>query len=409
MKTFVVILLSFWQAVVMAQTITGKVSDAENGAPLGGVTVYISNSSRATTTDAKGQFSIEGFNSSYELIISMVGYQIVSIPSTNIGKTPLDIRLQPKENTLDPVAVQSYEKDGWKKWGRLFIQQFIGALPYSNQCIIKNKEAVKFRYSRKNNQLEAVAFEPLIIVNDYLGYRIRYDLQYFISDFKTHYTFYAGYPVFSNISSKAQYLRVRNSRREDVYASSLLHFMRALYNGRLDAEGFQVRNMKKLPNLEKKRVDSIYKANTYISLLADGRKMVMNKTEQIFPRDSLNYYSVVRRQPDILNVLDDRLLSSKDLSVSTDSIGKTFAIKDYLHIIYPSKWELPEYYTGKIGVYADSCITSVISLLDTDTIQVFYNGQYIPATSVLTEQYWGWSEKISSMLPFDYKMGSIKK
>lgn len=251
MKTLFIVILTFLQAIVAAQTITGKVLDAETGTALSGAAVYISNSSRSTVTDNKGAFSIEGFNSSYDLIFSLVGYKIVSVPSDRMGKMPLEIRLQSKENALDPVAVQSYEKDGWNKWGRLFLENFIGTLPYSNQCVIKNKDAVKFRFSKKKNQLEVIALEPLIIVNDYLGYKIRYDMIVFQNDFNTHYVFYAGYPVFSNISNGTHYLKVRNKRREDAYSGSMLHFMRALYNDDLAKEGFQIRNLKKIPNLEK--------------------------------------------------------------------------------------------------------------------------------------------------------------
>ncbi|WP_447642394.1 MULTISPECIES: carboxypeptidase-like regulatory domain-containing protein [Chitinophagaceae] len=403
MRIVFTVLLLWIHTATFAQTVTGKVLDATNGAALSGVTVYISNSSRSTTTDSKGVFTIEGFNSSYELVFSLVGYHLVSLTSDKLSKNPIEVKLSPKEHALDPVAVQSYEKDGWNKWGRLFLDDFIGTLPFSDQCVIKNKDMVKFRFSRKKNILDAIALEPLTIVNDYLGYQIRYDLVAFQVDFNTHFVFYAGYPVFSNISNGKHYLKVRSKRRAEVYTGSMLHFMRALYSDSLAQQGFQVRRMKKIPNFEKQRADSIFKANMYVSIQPDGKRIVMDRLAENFPRDSVNYYKAMRRQPDILNVLGNQLLSAKDLFVKADTVGNTYEIKDYLYITYPTKLEMPEYYTGKMNINGDSCVTAIVSLMDTTKLQVSYNGQYIPPTSVLAEAYWSWSEKISSMLPFDYK------
>ncbi|PZP51897.1 MAG: hypothetical protein DI598_02070 [Pseudopedobacter saltans] len=404
MKIALAIVLYFLCSYVHAQTITGIVKDTENGKPLIGVTVYIGNSSRSTVSDGNGTFSIVGFsNSPYELIFSFVGYEILVIPSQKIGKEPLNITLKPKENSLDPVAVQTFEKDGWKKWGKLFMDNFIGTLPFSNQCTIKNKDVIKFRYSEKKNELEAIAFEPLIIVNDYLGYKIRYDLEYFINNFKSHYVFYAGYPVFSNISNSSHYLKIREKRRAEVYTGSLLHFARAMYNNTIKEDGFQIRKLQKIPNLEKKRVDSIYKNNNYVSIRPDGTKLIMNKVGQLFPRDTVNYFKAVQRQPDILNILSNKFLSANDLFVRKDTSAKVFEIPDYLYITFPSKLELPEYYTNKFNINGDSCITAVISFLDDKKLSFYSNGAYFPPTNLLTEQYWSWSDKISSMLPFDYK------
>lgn len=410
MKIAFVLFFSFLQFCVVAQTITGIVKDAERNEPLSGVTVYIGNSSRSTVTNSNGAFSIEGFsNSSFELLFSLVGYQVYMIPSEKIGKSQLLVKLKAKDNQLDPVAIQAYEKDGWKKWGRLFTDDFIGMLPFSNQCTIKNTDVIKFRFSKKNNELEAIALEPLIIVNDYLGYKIRYDMNFFLHNFNSHYVFYAGYPVFSNISNGTHYLKVREKRREEVYTGSLMHFMRALYKESLESEGFQIRKMQKIPNTEKKRADSILKANTYVSIKPDGSRVIMNKLEQIYPRDSINYFKSLRRQPDILSVLNNRFLTAKDILVQKDSIGTIFEIPDYLHITFPSKLELPEYYVNKLNINGDSCITSVISFLEDKKLKVFEDGKYYPPTNVLSEQYWSWSEKISSMLPTDYKRKKDEK
>jgi hypothetical protein len=74
---------------------------------------------------------------------------------------------------LESITVEPWEKDGWERWGRVFTESFIGTTSASRQCEIKNHKALRFRYSKKNGTLIAVADEPLIIENRALGYRIQ--------------------------------------------------------------------------------------------------------------------------------------------------------------------------------------------------------------------------------------------
>ncbi len=404
MRILLIVIIVFLQARAYSQIIKGKVLDSQSGTPLTDVTVYISNSSRSTTTDTKGFFSIEGFsNSNYDIVFSLVGYQITSLHSDKISANQIEIRLQARKNDLSPVVIQNFDKDGWMKWGKLFTDLFIGTLPFSDQCIIKNKDAVKFRYSKKTNSIEVVALEPLEIENKYLGYKIRYDLQQFIYDFNSTQILYTGYPMFKNISTRKKYLLEREKRREDVYEGSLLHFMRALYSNALEKEGFKMQRLKKIPNKEKKRADSIFNANRYISFRPDGTKVIMNKMEQVFPPDSVNYYKSLRLQPDILWLLDKHFLTSDSIYVRNDTIGKIYSFPLYLYITYPNKLQLPEYYKNRATQNNNSYITSIASLSPDTELLVFENGQYAPPTDFIIEAYWSWSEKVSSMLPFDYK------
>src|SRR5688572_22705687 len=58
--------------------VTGKVSD-ENGAPLPGVNILIKGTTRGTTSDAEGNFSIEVDDANAILVFSFIGFQLQEV------------------------------------------------------------------------------------------------------------------------------------------------------------------------------------------------------------------------------------------------------------------------------------------------------------------------------------------
>jgi hypothetical protein len=47
---------------------------------------------------------------------------------------------------------------------------------------------------------------------------------------------------------------------------------------------------------------------------------------------------------------------------------------------------------------------SQITLVNQEPIEIQANGSYYQPTNLLSLGYWGWSEKIATMLPFDYQL-----
>ncbi|MFY7910007.1 MAG: TonB-dependent receptor [Emticicia sp.] len=91
---------------IQDRTLTGTVYD-ENNSPLPGVSVVIKNTTRGTTTDAKGTFQIlvPEDNTSI-LVFSIVGYQPQEVAVGN-NKT-LTVGLKPDVSTLEEVVVIGY-------------------------------------------------------------------------------------------------------------------------------------------------------------------------------------------------------------------------------------------------------------------------------------------------------------
>ena len=175
----------------------GIIVDAEKNTPLANATVFLNTTAIGTVTNAQGKFSLTIPGGKYELIVSMIGYETFA-QTINANDTAdfITVKLKMKVKELETVVVQPYIKDGWQKWGRFFLESFIGTSAYSGNCKIKNTNVIKFRLSKNGKELSAFASEPLIIENDALGYTIRYQLETFQYDFSTHYLLFAGYPFF---------------------------------------------------------------------------------------------------------------------------------------------------------------------------------------------------------------------
>ena len=98
-------LVLFQVASAQNKTITGTVTD-RNGGPVAGVSVTAKGSTRGTTTDASGRFSISVPNNVNTLVLSSVGY---SSQEVNIsGQTSVTVSLQDLSTSLNEIVVVGY-------------------------------------------------------------------------------------------------------------------------------------------------------------------------------------------------------------------------------------------------------------------------------------------------------------
>jgi TonB-linked SusC/RagA family outer membrane protein len=87
------------------QTVSGKVISAA-GLPLEGVSVVQKNTDNATTTNAKGEFSISVSSGASVLVFSYVGFTTQEVTVGN--NSTLEIKLSPSSGQLDEVVVIGY-------------------------------------------------------------------------------------------------------------------------------------------------------------------------------------------------------------------------------------------------------------------------------------------------------------
>lgn len=86
--------------------LTGTVTDGEAGGGIPGVSVVIKGTSRGTTTDASGKFSLNDVNATNTLVFSAVGYETQEVLVGN--RSQLNVALKVDVKSLGEVVVVGY-------------------------------------------------------------------------------------------------------------------------------------------------------------------------------------------------------------------------------------------------------------------------------------------------------------
>jgi TonB-dependent starch-binding outer membrane protein SusC len=103
-----VLLMAVAPAYAQSVTVTGKITDAETGQLLEGVTVTVKGG-RSTVTDEKGIFSLNVLSlKEASLICSYIGYINQSIRLN--GRSNVNVQLFPAKSELETVVVSGYAK-----------------------------------------------------------------------------------------------------------------------------------------------------------------------------------------------------------------------------------------------------------------------------------------------------------
>jgi hypothetical protein len=357
-------------------TLSGSVRDSATGKPVPGVSVFLNSTSKGTVTHDDGNFTLTGIPPGrYQLIISAIGYATIAMEiTTRRLPSPLKIILHNQASELAAVTVEPYLKNGWKKWGKLFWDNFIGTTDNASSCTIKNKDALRFRYYLKSRKLTVSAVEPLIITNKALGYDLEYRLESFTYDFESNIISYYGYPLFREMpADDSSRQRKWEHARLIAYLGSMMHFMRSLYQGGLQQDGFIVEHLIQVPNIERQRVKKLYIPN-------------VTPTDSI-PIDTLHHYWEVLRQPDSFV---QKVKSYENLvSINPDQTRRFYFIGDFT-IIYGN---------GHLGIaYTESSL----ELMYPTPIEIEENGAYYPPETLLSKGNWARTEKIANLVPRDY-------
>lgn len=380
--------------------IKGRVVNATTNAPIAGCSIFISGTSIGTISNPEGYFELTNVASGkQELVVSSVGYETVVYPFTE-AELPLNLKVQMniKVQQLGNVTVEPFLEEGWDKWGKMFTDNFIGTTTNAAWCRIKNKDKLRFRYYKKSNRVVAFCDEPLMIENKALGYTIRYQLEDFEVNFKDGTTFYLGYTLFEDNTKEGKEPKEKWQRkREEAYNGSVMHFMRSLYNNKLLEEGFEVRRMTKIPNLEKQRIKAMYKMQRVGNTVTVG----FNNSNH----DSAEYYNRVMRQEDMINVYGTSLLTADSLTVQSKGEEKFLIFDNYLYITYKNELEDEKYLESYRESRKPTFQRSYVTIINDEGIIVDKAGNYFNPQHFFTSAYWGWNEKIANMVPADYVPG----
>ncbi len=337
--------------------VTGKVVSAETKQPLQAASVFAQNTTIGTATDSEGNFKLYLPEGGHSVAVTFTGYNTESrrISNSDPNDRNLYFELNKKEKQMEEVAIvaTSEVKDGWNKYGRFFVDHFIGQGNNSTASSLKNPESLKFYFSKKRNRLKVLASEPLQIENNALGYNIKYELDSFTYEYNTQTSVYTGYPLFEEMVSSDTVQKLKwNLAREKAYSGSILHFMRSVYNKTLQKEGFEIQFLVKNNDRDTAlRLKDAYRA--------------------------LNYAK------------DDSTL-----------LVEVKPFQQRLGIIY-LKEKPSELYSTLYGDEPKDFQFSMLSFPADETVGIEQNGFYFDQNDLVTDAYWSW-EKLADMLPYNY-------
>ena len=352
---FLLTLLVFSFGAAFSQsnfTVSGKVVDSASRDPLAFASVFCQNTTQGTATNKEGAFFMSLKEGGYDLVITYTGYksQLIRI-SPEMKTKELEIVMTKEEKSIEEVVIRSSNevKDGWKKYGKFFLENFIGTTPFSSQCVLTNPGVLKFYYFRKSEKLKVMADSPLVISNNALGYDLRYNLDSFLFMYKTDLCSYRGLGFYEEKTGSADSAKIWKKNRQKAYLGSRLHFMHSYYDSSLAEAGFIIATLDKEDDKKFNKIAEPYDTVWYAP--ADS----VSEIDIYFPsRISITY---TKRTPE----------------------------NEYL-----KKYKLPM----NVGVQV-----SYIDLLDVITIK--QNGYYYDQKDWINFGYWSW-KNIADQVPNDY-------
>jgi len=268
-KTIIVIIIVLSCCRINAQILfTGTVYDKDTNMPLPDVYVSFNGTVAYVITDNSGKFELtlaQRLNT--QLVFSHIAYYMVIIENP-FNEFPEEIYMEQRLNMLSEVIVsekvsQEYADPFTRQQKlRAFREQFLGTTRAGRSCMIMNESDIELNYNVLTNTLSAYSYNPIIVVNEYLGYMVSFTLL----DFKIEYavsqqrldnaetamgylinraslgnaniqrSYYAVVSSFTDLSPDD--IRIK-SRRDDVYEQSSTSFFKNIANNTLEESNFR--------------------------------------------------------------------------------------------------------------------------------------------------------------------------
>lgn len=366
-------------------SLSGSVVDASTQKPLDGASVFLGNTSIGSTSNTKGDFTLSRISpGQYDLIVSMVGYETY-VQTISSQKLPakISIRLQPKTMMMPVVSVMS--KAERERLLSMFIRDFVGNTTEASRCKILNTDEIFLEFDKKQNQLNAFTEDFLVIENKPLGYRLKFLIKQFSTNYNSHIIYYEGQALFEEMKGNSSAKKRWKKSRRETYFGSPMQFLRGLI--RMNEQDFTMRRVKREKD----------PSRPTDSLIRQKLNQFSNNA------DSVKLWSERLQQPSHRLILYNEKLTINQVAARTDIEG-VFALRftDMLYVVYPRKKRSS---ASPINISeqplngdADASIiklSAAYALFDA-------NGVILNPRSVLYEGVWA-EEKISHLLPNNYE------
>jgi hypothetical protein len=331
---------------------SGKIIETATKQPLGGASVFCQNTTVGTVSTADGSFTLRLPNGGYDLIVSYTGYETFEMRINAQNANGLTIELKQKDKNLEAAAVVGSNEvpDGFAKYGQFFSDNFIGTTANAAQCKIQNPEALQFYFSKKRNRLKVKGKEDIIVLNEALGYKIKFQLDSFAYEYNSGFSVYSGFPFYEEMEGDSVQKATWAMNRKKAYAGSRLHFMRSWYDSTLIQQGFAI--------------------------------------------EQVDTQSVALKTTPIENVYDTslyRVLENREVEITYN--GK-------LRIVY--KKEMPDSVYLAINKLPAHLRSQITLLVITEGFTIEQNGYCYDQNDLANSGYWAW-EKLADEVPYNYK------
>jgi len=231
---------------LQAQTIEGTVYDAKTKEAVAGVAIYLNGTSIITTSDRDGRFSlVVGQIINTTLVFSHLSYESLVIERPFEHREKLFF-MREKVNVLAEATVIADRIPRTEKM-KVFREQFLGVSEAGKSCVIVNEEDIVLSYDHNNYKLIGYSINPLIIENNYLAYRIVFDLREFTIEYSENtlnmvmatMVHYKGTSSFIDVSPyNTRFMK----RREELFRRSPAFFWKNFINHTLDKSSLTIYN-----------------------------------------------------------------------------------------------------------------------------------------------------------------------
>lgn len=244
MKRTLLWVFSFWvfsfQLFGQSGTITGVVKDLETGETLPFCNVFINNTTISTATDMDGKFTLSGLESGpLEVGFSFMGYvaETKKVTMNPGGILTLNMAMKPFAQDLSDVEIKASRDKNWERDLRKFQNLFIGIDDAASKTQLLNPWVIDFPAATEKGAFTAKADLPIEIENQYLGYKITFNLKEFF-DSPTNYRI-AGAARFEELTPDSEIQKSTwEKNRAEVYRKSPMNMFRSILNGSQEREGF---------------------------------------------------------------------------------------------------------------------------------------------------------------------------
>lgn len=404
MLRFIILLLVFvapW-ALYSQAIISGKVVDKGTGEVVVGATVYIDNTTIATSSNKSGEFALKTMEApSFNIVCSAVGYELTTIQLGQLdGKTRnLFITLVPKAIAIEEVLVSAFLKDGWKIWGKKFTSSFIGSSTFAEHCVIENPDVIRFRYNEDDHVLHAIASVPIVITNKDLGYTLYYDLKLYELHTKTNSFYYDGSLRFESVDKPSKKMK---ANRKVAYQGSFMRFIRSTFSGNWEKEGYEVKELFLEPNLDREQaVKTLRDIEDIIRTdYAGNRKNYWSERgdKGLLAKERL---TMLVSQPKVNLTYGKRLVEKDVISSRNQNRGMAYASYKSALQVENKKIKVDRNY----AIYGGSINSASLLIFEPVDAQIEINrlGEFKPIKSWGIDGYFSWYNRMSTILPLDYE------